>query len=145
MTLEASFAPQPFKNWYWAGAIASTLWMMIGCGMYLFEVTLDPATLPADQRGMVEAIPIWMWAAFATAVWVGLAGAVMLLLRRRLAVALIGVSLIAMLIQNSAYVIDDRLRESVPSESLVLPVIIMAITWTVFWFARHSEKRGWLR
>ena len=46
--------------------------MTIGCAMYLYEVTLDPATLPPDVRAMTEAIPEWSGRAFALSVWVGL-------------------------------------------------------------------------
>jgi hypothetical protein len=112
--------PQPLAGWFKWAAIASLLWMLLGCGMYLFEVTLDPATLPADQRSMIEAIPSWMWAAFAIAVWVGLAGALLLVLRNKLAVPLLTISLVAMLVQNSAYVVDQGLRESVPLSTFTL-------------------------
>ena len=139
------YRPQPLARWFWIAAIFSLLWFALGCAMYLYEVTLDPKTLPLDQRAMMEAIPSWMWGAFAAAVWVGLAGAVMLLMRRRLAVPLLGISLAACIVQNSAYFIDPRLRDVVPTDTLVLPIVIVAITWTIFWFAYHSRKRGWLR
>ena len=130
---------------YWVGAVLSTLWMTIGCVMYLYEVTLDPATLAPDVRAMTEAIPDWMWAAFALSVWVGLAGTIMLLLRRRLAVPLIGFSVLAELAQNSAYLIDPDLKAATPAGSLWLPAIITAITFGVFLFALSASKRGILR
>ncbi|NJC04326.1 hypothetical protein GGQ97_000119 [Sphingomonas kaistensis] len=130
---------------YWIGAVLSTLWMALGCTMYLIEVTLDPATLAPDVRAMTEAIPEWMWAAFALSVWVGLAGAIMLLLRRRLAVPLIGFSVLAELVQNSAYLVDPELKAVTPPGSLILPVVITAITICVFLFALNASKRGILR
>jgi hypothetical protein len=24
-------------------------------------------------------------------------------------------------------------------------IVVTALTWTVYWFARHSRQRGWLR
>lgn len=139
------YAPRPLAGWFKPAAIASVLWMALGCASYLYQVTLDPATLPVDQRAVLEAAPKWMWAAFAVAVWVGLAGTVMLLLRRRLAVPLLGVSLLAVLVQFSAYFLHQPLREATGSNGLLIPIIIVAVTWTVFWFAYHSHKRGWLR
>jgi hypothetical protein len=32
-----------------------------------------------------------------------------------------------------------------PGNGLVIPVIILAITAAIYWFARHSRQRGWLR
>lgn len=142
MTLGAT---RTVSRGYWIGAVLSTLWMAIGCFMYLYEVTLDPATLAPDVRAMTEAIPDWMWAAFALSVWVGLAGTVMLLLRRRLAVPLIGFSILAELVQNSAYFIDPELQAATPAGGLWLPAIITAITFGVFLFALNASKRGILR
>lgn len=144
MDADDRYAPQPLAGWFKFAAIASVVWYMLGCGMYLFDVTLDPATLPLDQRAMMEAVPTWMYAAFAIAVWVGLAGAVLLLLRKKLAVPLIGISLVAAIVQNSAYLLDPELRGVVESDMLLIPIVILAVTWTVFWFAWHSRKRGWL-
>ena len=32
-----------------------------------------------------------------------------------------------------------------PNDLAELVIVMAAITWTVFWFARHSRQRGWLR
>ena len=77
-------SPTPVAGWFKYGAIASVVFMALGCASYIYHVTVDVAGLPLDQRAMMEAVPTWMNAAFAIAVWVGLAGSVMLLLRRKM-------------------------------------------------------------
>lgn len=144
MTDLAMDAPQTATRGFWIGAILSTVWMAIGCFMYLYEVTLDPAAVEPDMRPMMEAIPTWMWAAFALSVWVGLLGTIMLLLRWRLAVPLIGFSVLAELVQNSAYLIDPELSAATPPGSLWLPAVITAVTICVYWFASSARKRGLL-
>jgi len=37
------------------------------------------------------------------------------------------------------------LRESMSANDLIVALVVTALTWTVFWFARHSRQRGWLR
>ena len=143
--MDDHYSPRPVAGWFKLAAIASVLWLAIGCALYLYEVSLDPAKLPLDERAMYDALPTWMWAAFAIAVWVGLAGTVLLFLRRKLAEPLMLVSLIASLAQNSAYFIDSKLRGTLGSEEFLLPIILVAVEWTIFWFARHSRQRGWLR
>jgi hypothetical protein len=76
---------------------------------------------------------------------VGLAGAVMLLMRRRLAEPLLLVSLIAVLVQFSGYFVDRELSQAMSTDAYVVPIIIVLLTWTIFWFARHSRQRGWLK
>lgn len=143
--MDDTYGPRPLARWYWIAATASLLFMAMGCLSYVMHVMLDPATLPLDQRAMMEAVPTWMTAAFAIAVWVGLAGAVALVIRRKIAEPLLLVSLIAVLVQFSGYFVDPELRDAMPSDGLVIPIVIVLLTWTVFWFARHSRQRGWLR
>ena len=126
-------------------AIASVVFMLVACAGYLLTVTVDPQSLPVDQRAMVLAQPTWMMAAYAIAVWVGLAGAVMLVLRRKLAEPLLLVSLVAALITFLPYAVVPHVRDTISTDDIGGALVVLAITWTIFWFARHSKQRGWLR
>ena len=142
---DENYTPRPIARWFKPAAIASAIFMALGCLSYILHVSIDPATLPVDQRAMMEAVPAWMTAAFAVAVWVGLAGGTALVMRRKIAEPLLLVSLVAVMVQFSAYFADPELRDATPSDALVIPIIIVLLTWTIFWFARHSKQRGWLR
>ena len=139
------FAPRPLAGWYMIAAIASLLFMVVACAGYLIDVTTDPETLPLDQRVVVEARPIWTMVAYAIAVWAGLAGAVMLVLRKRLAQPLLLVSLIAAVVTFLPYAIVAGVRDNITTNDIAVAVAVLVITWTIFWFARHSAQRGWLR
>ena len=139
------YSRRPLARWYWAGAIASLLFMALGCVTYLMHVTADPASLPLDQRAAFDAEPAWLTAAYAIAVWVGLAGTLMLLLRRKLAQPLMLISLAAVVVWLAGLLLVPNLRETISSNDLAVAIAVAAITWTIFWFARHSAKRGWLR
>ena len=139
------FAPRPIAGWYMPAAIASLLFMGLGCIMYLTHVLADPATMPLDQRAAYEAEPIWVTAAYAVAVWIGLAGTAMLVLRKRLAEFLLMVSLGAVLVWLAGLLVVTELRENMSANDLLVAIVVTALTWTIFWFARHSRQRGWLR
>ena len=139
------FTPRAVAGWYMPAAIASLLFMLLGCVTYVMHVTADPASLPLDQRAAFEAEPMWVTAAYAIAVWVGLIGAAMLVLRRKVAQPLLLVSLIAVLGWVAGLLLVPALRETISANDLAVAIIVAAITWTVFWFARHSSLRGWLR
>ena len=131
-------------SWFKFAALASILFMLIGCAGYLMDVTSDPASLPLDQRALMEARPTWQVAAYAIAVWVGLAGAVLLFMRRKLAEPLLLVSLIACVFTFLPYFVVPGVRDLVTTGEIAFGLIIIAITWSIFWFARHSRQRGWL-
>ena len=139
------YAPQPVAGWFKFAAWASVLFMLIGCAGYLASVFADPSSLPVDQRNLMAARPIWMIAAYAIAVWVGLAGSVLLLMRKKAAEPLLLVSLIGAVLTFLPYAIVPGIRDNITTNDIAVALVVVAITWTIFWFARHSRQRGWLR
>jgi len=135
-------------GWYWAVALAALLFELAGCFFYLVEVKMsaaDIAALPIDQAAMLAARPGWYYVAFAIAVWIGLAGAVLLLLRRQWAVWVLLVSLVAAIVQFSSVLIVPGMRAITPSDALFVPIVIIVIAYAVWQFAKLSGRRGWLR
>ena len=130
--------------WFTAVAVLALLFEAFGCWMYVVQVSADPATLPLNERARWAATPTWMVAAYAIAVWVGLAGALLLVLRRRLAVPLLLVSLVAVIVQFSGLFLVPQLRQTVPESALAAPVILILACYLIFQFARVAQRRGWL-
>lgn len=143
--MDEQYSPRPVAGWFKPAATGSVLFMAIGCAGYLASVLADPYSLPVDQRNLMEARPIWMIAAYAIAVWVGLAGSVLLLMRKKLAEPLLLVSLIAAVFTFLPYAVIPAVSDLVTTNDIAVAVVVLAITWTIFWFARHSRQRGWLR
>ena len=142
--METPDSPRPLAAWFFPAAIASLLFMGLGCVMYLQHVLADPSAMSLDQRAAVEAEPAWVTGANAVAVWVGLAGAILLVMRRRLAEYLLGISLLAVLVMLAGLIVTP-LRETASAGDLLVTIVVTALTWTIFWFARHSRQRGWLK
>ena len=143
--MDNRYAPQPLARWYMVAAVASLLFMLLGCVVYLMDVTANPADLPLDKRAALEAQPLWVVAANAIAVWAGALGALMLVLRRRLAESLLLVSLVAVLAWLAGLLLVPRLREALGTDDIAVAIVITLIVWTIYWFARHSRQRGWLK
>ena len=143
--MDDEFAPRPVAGWYMPAAVASLLFMGLGCAAYLMTVLADPAAMPLDQRAAYEAQPMWVTAAMAIAVWIGAAGALMLVVRKKLAEPLLMVSLVAVLVWLAGLLVVTNLRENMSANDLLVAIVVTALTWTIYWFARHSRQRGWLR
>jgi hypothetical protein len=143
--MDDEYKPRPVAGWYMPAAVASMLFMAFGCVMYLMHVLADPALMPLDQRAAYDAEPMWVISANAISVWIGLAGTVMLVLRKKLAEPLLGVSLAAVLAWLAGLLLVTNLRENMSANDLIVALVVTALTWTIFWFARHSRMRGWLR
>ena len=135
----------PAPAWFTVAAIGVILFEAFGVYNYLVHVTTDPSSLPIDQRDLVLAMPGWMTVAYAVAVWVGLAGALLLLMRRRLAAPLLLVSLIAGIVQFGALLVVPALRNLVGSDDLLVPFVILVLCYAIWHLAWQARKSGWLR
>ena len=143
--MDDQYSPRPIAGWFMAAAIASLLFMGLGCVAYLSHVLADPNSLTLDERAAYLAEPAWVTGAYALAVWVGLAGAILLVMKRKLAEPVLGVSLVAVLVWLAGLLVVAPLRNSMSANDLIVALAITAVTWTIFWFARHSRQREWLR
>ena len=139
------YAPRPLARWFYAAAIGSVLFMLLGVLMYVEHVTLDAATLPLDQRAAFLAEPQWVTAVFAVATWTGLAGAILLVLRRQTAVPVLLVSMVSLAVWIVGLATADMVRSAMSVNDWAVLIAIAAVVWTIYWFARHSRQRGWLR
>jgi len=78
-------------------------------------------------------------------VWFGLVGALLLVMRRRVAERVLLGSLIATLVWLAGLLLVSGLREAMSVNDFVVAIVVTALTWTIYAFARHSRQRGWLR
>ena len=147
MTDTETVADTAVPAWYWAAAIAALLFELIGCFFYIVEVrmsTAEIAALPLDQRTMLEVRPSWFYTAFAIAVWVGLVGAIGLLLRKAWAAPLLLASMVAAIIQFSSIVIVPEMRAVTPSDALAVPIVVIIGCYSIWQLAKLAKRRGWL-
>lgn len=143
--MDDRYAPRPVAGWYTIAAVASLLFMTLGCVALFVHVTTDPAKLPLDQRELFMAEPQWVLAASAFGFVAGALGALLLVLRNKAAERVLLVSLLGMLVWLAGMFLTPALRDLLSTDQIAVLLIVVALTWTIFWFARHSRQRGWLR
>ena len=142
--MDERFTPRPVAGWFMPGAIASLLFMGLGCLALALHVSADPAALPLDQRALLEAEPHWVMAASGLGFAAGLGGSLLLVLRRAAAVPLLLVSLIGFFVWVAGMFLSPRFRDLLSTNQIALVLVTVAIAWTIYWFARRSRQRGWL-
>ena len=143
--MDQGAAPRPAAGWFAIGASASVVIMALGCVALVMHVTADPRTLPLDQRALFEAEPQWVLAASSFGFVAGLIGSILLLLKRQQAERVLLVSLLGMLVWFAGIFATPRMRDLLSTDQIAILVVTVAVSWTIYWFARHSRQRGWLR
>ena len=136
--------PTPWHLWV-IGAIA-VLWNAMGAFDYVMTETRNAAYMSAftpEQLAFFYGFPAWVIAAWAIAVWGGILGALLLLLRRRLAVWVFLVSLVAMVVTTiHNYVLSDGLEIFADVGSQAFTAVIFVIALGLFIYSRAMHKRG---
>lgn len=134
--------------WFWIVGVLMLLWNGVGVMAYVAEATMSAETLralPEGQRALLLSRPAWATAAYAVAVFGGVAGCLLLLIRRRLAIPVLVLSLLGVLLQlGHAFGIAGALHVLGPTGA-VLPALVLAGALFLVWFARRARMKGWLR
>ena len=130
----------------WVIGIIALLWNAIGAFDYLMTQTKNAGYLsgfPPEQLAFFFGLPAWVVAAWAIAVWGGVLGSVLLLLRRRLAVPVFAASLAGMVVTTfHNYVLSNALEIFPDAFSKVFTVLICVITVALYLYARAMRERG---
>jgi len=133
---------------FWVIAAVLLFWNLVGLMFYYMQVTMTPEVMAANfneaQQEWMNSEPVWATAAYATAVTAGVIGALLLLLRKALAMPFFILSFIAVLVQDfNAFILSDW--QSVWGNSaLYLPSIVIVICIFEIWYSRSSKAKGWL-
>lgn len=138
---------QPAPSWFKPVAILALLWNLAGCFAYITDVMLTPAdvaAMTADQQALYALRPSWAVAATAIAVWGGALGCVGLIVRKRWALPVLSVSLVALLVQDlSLFVPRDAAALAGPAV-FGLQALVLLVSVLLVMLARRAQQRGWL-
>lgn len=139
---------QSLPMWFWIVAIVAIVWNLGGVYAYWSHITLSDEALaayPQPVQEMYLATPAWANAAFAIAVFGGVAASLALALRSRFSVALAGISLAAVVVQLfQAFVLANALSVAGASAAVV-PSLVLVLGTALLWFSFMARGKGWLR
>ena len=137
----------------WVVGLFSLLWNAMGSMDYYMIRTRNiewisqtPNIAPQDMLEWVDSLPIWAQLGWGLCVWLGLAGAILLLMRRRWAVPAFALSL-----AGAVAGLANPLLGSPPPEALAqgfmryMPVVIFAIAGGCCFYASRQKQAGILR
>lgn len=133
---------------FWFIAIGLLFWSLMGDAAYLMQVSADLDELAKTDPYTADAfrqMPTWAWAAYAVAVWVGTAGAIALLMRRKVAWGLFAISLAAVIVQFGWSFLGTDLLAVKGLGAAIFPLFIAAIALFATLYSRAKADDGTLK
>jgi hypothetical protein len=127
--------------WYWIVSVIALLWNAMGTNAYLqqaYNTESYRAMYSEEQLEIAANLPSFITAAFALAVFGGLLGSILLLVRKKFAVILFYISLLAVLIQMGYLLINGY------ASSIAMTIMIIVLAVLLAWFAKYASSKGYL-
>lgn len=134
-------------TFFWIISSIALLWNLIGCAAYLGMQMMPPElleTMPEAERTLMETTPIWVTAAFAVAVWFGLLGSILLLLRKALSQTVFVISLLGIIVQQIWNFTNGQSLEVFGIEQVIMPIAVVLIGLYLIIFAKKAKANNWI-
>ena len=151
---------QPAPGWYWVVSIIGLLWNLLGVLIFFWytvfmEMMMTPEVLAAvpeaeraqmeQQMQMLAATPLWVNVAYGIAVFGGLLGCLLLLMKRKLAVPVFGLSLAGVVAQNVYGLGMAKSQEILGATAFIVPSIVVVFGIILLMTAIKAKNEGWSR
>lgn len=136
----------------WIVGILALLWNAFGCYDYLMSRMRDtdymqkmmPDLDPQAMLAYTDSFPIWVSFGWGLGVWMGLAGAVLLLVRNRYAVHAFGLSFVGAVL-GLGYQMANPMPGLEGFMATGMPIFIILVALGQFLYARAQRAKGVLR
>ena len=133
-------------KWVLIAGVALILWNLMGSIMFVLDMMKTPEdllALPEDQQKLWAQMPAWAWAAYGVGTIGGLLAAIGIVIRKRWAVHLALVSVVAIVVNFfPAFFMSEGVDVWQP-KFFVFPLVIFVIALLQLWLARTANQRGW--
>ncbi len=134
----------------WIVGILALIWNMGGVFDYIavkFRIESYISQMPEGGMAFLEAAPPWYSAAWAIGVWFSLIGALLLLLRSRVAGSAFAMSFLGLVIASvySFGIADSSPMRDAGAGAMIFTVAIYIVLILLFIYARAMTRRGVLR
>lgn len=134
----------------WIVGLASLIWNGLGAAdytmtQYQFEPYMNQFT--DEQRVYFESFPTWVQATWALAVWLSVAGSLLLLFRSRFAGAAFGLAVVFMAVTftHNFALAEVRMNDIAGPAALWFSIVILLVGIVLWLYARQMRKNGVLR
>lgn len=127
---------------FWLVGAVAVVWNAMGCVNFLSQMNAEAVSaMPESYRAIVEARPAWATVAFAVAVFGGVLGGLLLLLKKSAAYYVFVASLIGAVGAQLPFLG----MVGFPAAALVGGLMQLVVGAFLVWYSRRAEGKGWVR
>jgi len=130
---------------FWVIGAVALIWNVMGVINYFVQMNADLlATYTESERAIVEGRPAWATGAFAIAVFGGVIGSLLLMLRKSAAYYLFIASLLGVIVTMIHSLAGSTIDFS-PFEIAGIILMPLVVATFLIWYSKQAESKGWIR
>ena len=131
---------------FWVIAVVALIWNLLGVMNFVGQLDAETvASMPQSHQALIVDRPAWATAAFGVAVFAGVVGCILLLMKKSIAYRVFIVSLIGVVAQ---LIPSIRIASSTTTFSVFEMVLafLMPVVVAVFliWYSKYTAAKGWI-
>lgn len=134
--------------WFWIISVIALLWNGMGVNNYLqqaYRTESFTSQVTPELLAIIDARPSWATGFFAIAVFSGVLGSLLLLLRKKLASPLLMISFLTALVTQIWWFTTGGPSLADQASGMIIPVIVVLFALLLVWMARKGVSNGWLK
>jgi len=131
---------------FWVISAIALTWNVLGGANFFMQMDADMVSaLPETHRAIIIGRPVWATAGFAVIVFGGALGCLLLLLRKSAAYYVFIVSLLGGVVTmiHTISIARSTIDFSV-SEIVVMILMPLVVATFLVWYAKWTERQGWI-
>lgn len=132
---------------FWVIGIIGLLWNVMGGINFFMQMNPEAlASFPETHRAIIDSRPTWATIGFAVAVFGGVLGCLLLLLRKPIASCVLIASLLGVIVTMiHAFGVTRSNSDFTPFEIIMMMVMPVVVAIFLVWYEKVAERRGWIR
>ena len=133
---------------FWLIGVLALLWNGFGCFDYFMTRSHNAAHLaqfPPEVIAWVDSAPLYASTGWGLGVWGALVGAILLLLRRALAVWAFVISLVGLALSSIWQHLLSTPPPTMPAGSGIMAGVIWVVAIGLLYYSWRAKRCGWLR
>ena len=130
---------------FWLIAGIGLVWNAFGMVTFAQTIGMSPSAfrlLPEAEQALIAATPGWVTIVYGVAVFAGSIGCLLLMFKTAWSVAVLGISLLAVLVQMGHGIFYTNLLEVRGQSAVFLPTAIIVVAIFLFWYANKAKSQG---
>jgi hypothetical protein len=131
---------------FWAIGVVTLIWNVMGGINFFAQMNAEMvASMPETHRAIIETRPAWATGAFAVAVFGGVLGCLLLLLKKTAAYYLFIASLLGVIVTmiHTLGIVSSTSGFG-PFEIVMMIVMPTVVAAFLIWYSKQAKSKGWI-